>query len=84
MNCLLKFLPKNLLIISTVLVKFVRRGSKAYINFRSEQSQYSAMAAVMFDPDDSKTLVTCGKEHINFWRLHNTRLERKNGYFEVL
>ena len=37
----------------------------------------------MFDPDDSKTLVTCGKEHIHFWRLHNTRLERKNGYFEV-
>ena len=48
-----------------------------------EQSQYSAMVTVMFDPDDSKTLVTCGKEHINFWRLHNTRLERKNGYFEV-
>ena len=37
----------------------------------------------MFDPDDSKTLVTCGKEHVYFWRLHNTRLERKNGYFEV-
>ena len=39
--------------------------------------------AVVFDPDDSKTLVTCGKEHVYFWRLHNTRLERKSGYFEV-
>ncbi|XP_020626240.1 echinoderm microtubule-associated protein-like 1 [Orbicella faveolata] len=49
---------------------------------QQSKSQYSAIVAVMFDPDDCKTLVTCGKEHINFWRLHNTRLERKNGYFE--
>jgi len=40
------------------------------------------VVAISFDPDDSKTLVTCGKEHIHFWRLHNTRLERKSGYFE--
>ena len=51
--------------------------------FWCEQGQSSAIVAVVFDPDDSKTLVTCGKEHIYFWRLHNTRLERKNGYFEV-
>ena len=43
----------------------------------------SAVVAVAFDPDDSKTLVTCGKEHIHFWRLHNTRLERKSGFSEV-
>ena len=57
--------------------------AKAYTVFWCGQSQYSAIVAVMFDPDDSKTLVTCGKEHVYFWRLHNTRLERKNGYFEV-
>lgn len=51
--------------------------------FWCEQGQSNAIVAVIFDPDDSKTLVTCGKEHIYFWRLHNTRLERKNGYFEV-
>lgn len=42
----------------------------------------SAVLALSFDPDDSHTLVSCGKEHIHFWRLLNTRLERKSGYFE--
>ncbi|XP_048581146.1 echinoderm microtubule-associated protein-like 4 isoform X2 [Nematostella vectensis] len=37
---------------------------------------------IAFDPDDSKTIVSCGKEHIYFWRWHNGKLERKNGYFE--
>lgn len=51
--------------------------------FWCEQGQSNAIVAVVFDPDDSKTLVTCGKEHVYFWRIHNTRLERKSGYFEV-
>lgn len=42
----------------------------------------AAVLAILFDPDDSKTVVSCGYEHIHFWRLHNARLERKSGYFE--
>ncbi|XP_058970636.2 77 kDa echinoderm microtubule-associated protein [Pocillopora verrucosa] len=49
---------------------------------QQSKGQSNAIVAVVFDPDDSKTLVTCGKEHVYFWRLHNTRLERKSGYFE--
>ena len=48
-----------------------------------QQGMSGAVLAILFDPDDSKTVVSCGHEHIHFWRLHNARLERKSGYFEV-
>lgn len=39
--------------------------------------------AVSFSPFDSHQLVTCGKQHVTFWELEDSKLKQSRGRLSV-